>query len=122
MDLPLVLRLRPEVTVVETPDGQPALRAPWGGMAVGDSGPGVRAALALLAGEGAPADSLIDLVAADSGLAVARFFLLVQRWREQAWLSYTLMGQSGPLVTLVPVVRGCVPATGAVESDSRFRL
>jgi oxazoline/thiazoline dehydrogenase len=122
MERPLVLRLRPEAALIETPDGRPAVRAPWGVMALAGAGPGLRAAFALLATEGAPADALVDLAATDSGLAVARFMLLLARWREQAWLSYTVPGATGSLVTLVPVTRGYTPAWDTAPPDSRFRL
>jgi oxazoline/thiazoline dehydrogenase len=121
-DQPFVLRLRAEVAVVETPDGRPALRAPWGVTALQDGGPGVRAALTLLAADGAAANALVGLAAADGGLAVARFSFLLQRWREQAWLSHTLLGPSEPLVTMVPVARGYAPSLEQVRPSLRFRL
>jgi SagB-type dehydrogenase family enzyme len=122
MDQPFLIRLRPEVALIESADGRPALRAPWGAMALRDDGPGVRAALETLAGGGAPAETLLDLTAADGGLAVARFSFMLQRWREQAWLSYTLVGPSGPLVTLVPVTRGYAPLAGEAGPGLCFRL
>ncbi|HEY7200573.1 MAG TPA: SagB family peptide dehydrogenase [Candidatus Dormibacteraeota bacterium] len=103
-----------ESLVLAFRDGAPPIDAPT---------PGLRAAVAALASDGATEDELGRMVReADGQREAAPFHLRLRRWRRLGWISHALTAEGRPLAVVVPMAAGLVLPADPVATDARFRL
>ena len=114
--------MRPEASLVES-RGKMFLRAPWGALGLGTPTPCFAAVLKTLAGPGGTADELAaEALHAGGEGELAHLYYALNRFRQQAFLSFSLADAAGTLVTVIPVRRGFVPSMPPVDLEARFRL
>lgn len=117
-----LLHFRGGLTVVE--DGSDVVLATEArGTRLADPTPGLRAALALLAGDGASSDALTEAVLYEDGpLGGARLAYLLRRWGERGLLRSTLTAGGQPLLDAEPMVGGWQPPTKLEATTARYQL
>jgi len=123
MDPSLVLQFRSDVSLARVADEQVRLEFAWGNAALGEITPGLLAVLERLSCDGATEDDLSELVLETDGFsALARFYYYLERFGKLGILRYTLIGDGGPLATVVPMCGGFHLPTRSDGPDTRFRL
>ena len=119
----LVLSLRPEARLTVLAEDRALLESPRVRIPFDDLGPGLLAALRVLAAQGATEDALSDLVLAEDGApGLALFYYCLQRLAAQQLLCYTLRSDGATLATLTPMGPGVEPARVDVTVETRVRL
>ena len=90
---------------------------------VGAASPGLRDAIALLAGDGATVDQLADCVVAGSSHGdLARLYYVVRMCARRHLLRYGVVGRGGPLAWAAPMVSGAPLSPPAVAPDANYQL
>ncbi|MFY0529826.1 SagB family peptide dehydrogenase [Archangium gephyra] len=123
---PLIhLHLAQGVSLLETGQGPPRLRAPWGDLALNEKAPGLCAALRLLSGAGAPENRLTATVSEREGPeALARLHFHLGRLQQRGFLAYTARTAKAPLATWTPGSRAPLQlprlSSGSPHVLSRF--
>jgi SagB-type dehydrogenase family enzyme len=119
----LALVLRGEAVLDGPPDGPVVIRSPWARVSLGIVGPGMRAALDRLTGDGATEAALVDLVADTDGAgALATLYFALQRAAAHRLLAVTATFGGRRAVTAVPMTSAPLPAPAAIGPDDRVRL
>jgi SagB-type dehydrogenase family enzyme len=120
---PLILSFRPEISIVDEPDGSVTLQSPSGRAVLPDLSTGFGRVLRLLASDGATEEALVGLVEdSDDSESLARLYYHLQRFRDLGFLRYSITTDVGTLATVVPMTRGYDPLARGVSRDASCRL
>jgi SagB-type dehydrogenase family enzyme len=119
----LVLKLRSGVSLHETPDADTTVGTSTHAISLGRPSGAARAALRLLAADGATEDALeAQMIAADGVTGVATWYWYRKQLDDASLLACTLVTRSEPVATLVPVKRGLGLPLRRVDPSASIRL
>jgi oxazoline/thiazoline dehydrogenase len=119
----LIFTFRKEVSLIEASQEQATLEFPWGKITINELTPGLLAALRTLSSGGATENAISDLVMeTDGAFSLAQLYYHLHRYNNLALLSYTLVADNQPVVTVVPMVPGFQFSPKRISVDTHFRL
>jgi oxazoline/thiazoline dehydrogenase len=119
----LLLSFRRGVSIIRASEEQVVLEFPWGKITMSELTPGLLAALRTLSSGGATEDDISALVMEKDGtIALPLLYYYLQRCSNLGLLCYTLIADSQPLVTVVPMRRGFQFNPKSIGVDTRVRI
>ena len=118
-----LLSFRDGVSIVKTSATAIALECPLGRVRLDDVTPGVLAAVGILSSGGATEDEISDVVlGADGGAARVLLRCQLAQWGKLGLIRYTVLGNDGPLISVVAMAPGFQLRPNRIERRAEFRL